>query len=131
MLESIPDPIKRERRRDVIEKGLDSPFFKTAVLRMLELFDDMEARLKEGPWLVGSQYTVADSAFTPYVVRLDHLDVMGLLDKHPRVLDWYSRLKARPSFQKAIVEWENPEYLKLMKQQGRDNWTKILQVAIR
>ena len=29
MLESIPDPIKRERRRDVIEKGLNSPFFKS------------------------------------------------------------------------------------------------------
>jgi glutathione S-transferase len=25
MLESIPDPFKRERRRDVIENGLDSP----------------------------------------------------------------------------------------------------------
>src|SRR5215211_8745027 len=47
MLESIPDPMKRERRRDVIEKGLDSPFFKTAILRMLDLFHDMEARLTE------------------------------------------------------------------------------------
>src|SRR5437762_550137 len=27
MLESVPDPAKRERRRDVIEKGLDSPHF--------------------------------------------------------------------------------------------------------
>ena len=31
MLESIPDPAKRERRRDVIEKGLDSPHFKIAI----------------------------------------------------------------------------------------------------
>jgi hypothetical protein len=56
---------------------------------------------------------------------------MALLDAHPRVLDWYNRLKARPSFQDAIVAWENPDYLKLMKQQGRDNVTKILQVATR
>jgi hypothetical protein len=26
-------------------------------------------------------------AIRPYVVRLDHLDIMGLLDEHPRVLD--------------------------------------------
>jgi len=68
---------------------------------------------------------------TPYVVRLDHLDIMGLLDGHPRVLDWYNRLKSRSSFQKAIVDWENREYLTLMKKQGRENWTKIRQLAIR
>ena len=38
MLESIPDPFKRERRRDVIEKGLDSPHFKIAIARLLELY---------------------------------------------------------------------------------------------
>src|SRR5215470_4308476 len=38
VLESVPDPIKRERRRDVIEKGLDSPFFKQAIARMLKLY---------------------------------------------------------------------------------------------
>jgi len=131
MLESIPDPIKRERRGDVIEKGLDSPYFKIAISRMLELYDDMEARLIEHPWLVGQQYTIADAALTPYVVRLDHLDIMGLLDRHPRVADWYDRLKARPSFQNAIVKWENPDYLALMKRQGRENWLKVRQVAAR
>ena len=37
MLEKIPDPIKRERRRDVIEKGLDSAHFRIAIARMLEI----------------------------------------------------------------------------------------------
>ena len=129
MLESIPDPIKRERRRDVIEKGLDSPFFKIAISRMLELYDDMEARLAEHPWLVGPDYSIADASFTPYVVRLDHLNILGLLDGHPRVMDWYNRPKARPSFQDAIVKWENPDYLALMKRQGRESWNKIRQVA--
>jgi glutathione S-transferase len=91
----------------------------------------METRLARDPWLADSQYTIADAALTPYVVRLDHLDILGLLDKHSRVLDWYSRLKSRPSFQKAIVDWENSQYLTLMKQQGRDNWEKVRQLAIR
>jgi glutathione S-transferase len=130
MLESIPDPIKRERRRDVIEKGLDSPFFKIAISRMLELYDDMEAQLGEHPWLVAEKYTIADASFTPYVVRLEHLGILKLLDRHPRVLDWYVRLKTRPSFQDAIVKWENPDYLALMKRQGRENWDKIRRVAI-
>jgi glutathione S-transferase len=129
MLESIPDPIKRERRRDVIEKGLDSPFFRIAIGRILELFRDMERALEKHPWLVGDRYTIADAAFTPYVVRLEHLDILPLIDRTPRVADWYRRLKARPSFDDAIVRWENPKYLNLMKRQGRENWPKIKEIA--
>jgi glutathione S-transferase len=125
MLESIPDPIKRERRRDVIEKGLDSPFFMTAVARLLTLYRDMDNALASHAWLAGDAYSIADAAFTPYIVRLEHLDVMGLLDPTPRTADWYRRIKARPSFQAAIVRWENAAYLDLMKSQGRENWPKI------
>jgi len=129
MLESIPDPIKRERRRDVIENGLDSQHFHTAVSRLLTLYRDMDAALGRHAWLAGDDYSIADAAFTPYVVRLDHLDVLGLLDGTPRVADWYRRIQARPSFADAIVKWENPKYLELMKRQGRENWPKIKEIA--
>jgi glutathione S-transferase len=129
MLESIPDPIKRERRRDVIEKGLDSQFFRIAIARLLELYRDMDAALAKQRWLAGDAYSIADAAFTPYVVRLDHLDVLGLLERTPRVADWYRRLQARPSFADAIVRWENPKYLGLMKRQGRESWPKISEIV--
>ena len=128
MLESIPDPVKRERRRDVIEKGLDSPFFKTAIARLLTLYRDMDNALARHPWLAGEQYSIADAAFTPYVVRLDHLDIMGLLEPTPRTADWYRRIKGRPSFNDAIVRWENAGYLELMKRQGREDWPKIKEI---
>jgi glutathione S-transferase len=128
MLESIPDPAKRERRRDVIEKGLDSPHFKIAIARLLTLYRDMDKALADHQWLAGDGYSIADAAFTPYVVRLDHLDVMGLLDPTPRTADWYRRIKARPSFNDAIVRWENAKYLELMKRQGRENWPKIKEI---
>ena len=125
MLDSIPDPIKRERRRDVIEKGLDSPHFKLAIARLLTLYRDMDDALAKHAWLAGETYSIADAAFTPYVVRLDDLDVMGLLEPTPRVADWYRRIKARPSFKDGITRWENAGYLELMKRQGRENWPKI------
>src|SRR5690348_8462765 len=53
MLESIPDPAKRERRRDVIEKGLDSPHFKVAIARLLTLYRDMDKSLTQHQWLAG------------------------------------------------------------------------------
>jgi glutathione S-transferase len=129
MLENIPDPFKRERRRDVIEKGLDSEHFKLAIGRLLQLYRDMDRALAGHAWLAGERYSIADAAFTPYVVRLDHLGVMGLLDSAPRVSNWYDRSRARPSFAAAIVRWENPSYLELMKRQGRENWPKIKEIA--
>ena len=128
MLESIPDPAKRERRRDVIEKGVDSPYFRDAIARLLTLYRDMDKALASHAWLAGDSYSIADAAFTPYIVRLDHLDVMGLLDPTPRTADWYRRIKARPSFRLAIVQWENGKYLELMKRQGRENWPKIKEI---
>jgi glutathione S-transferase len=128
MLETIPDPAKRERRRDVIEKGLDSSHFHIAIARLLTLYRDMDDALGRHTWLAGDAYSIADAAFTPYVVRLEHLDVMGLLDPTPRTADWYRRIKARPSFQDGIVRWENAGYLELMKRQGRENWPKIKEI---
>jgi glutathione S-transferase len=129
MLESIPDPAKRERRRDVIEKGLDSPHFRIAISRLMELWRDMDATLAKHPWLAGDRYSIADAAFTPYVVRLDHLDILPMLDSTPRVADWYERLKARPSFKKAILDWENDDYLTLMRGRGREDWPKIQSIV--
>src|SRR6266508_782793 len=42
MLEGIPNPFKRERRRDVIEKGTDSQHFIVATKRLVLLLDEME-----------------------------------------------------------------------------------------
>jgi glutathione S-transferase len=58
MLEQIPEPIKRERRRDVIEKGLDSPHFKVAVARIELLLTEMEQALAQHPWLATDAYTL-------------------------------------------------------------------------
>jgi hypothetical protein len=45
------------------------------------------------------------------------------------VRDWYRRIQARPSYQDAIVRWENADYLSLMKRNGRENWPKIKAIA--
>ena len=118
MLESIPDPIKRERRRDVIEKGLDSQYFKMAIARLLTLYRDMDDALASHAWLAGDGYSIADAAFTPYMVRLEHLDVMGLLDRHPahgRLVSPDQGPAELPGRHRAMGE---RRYLDLMKREG-------------
>ena len=129
MLEEIPNLFKRERRRDVIEKGTGSQHFVIAVRRMVLLLDEMEEALASHAWLAGDQYTLADVAFAPYLARLEHLNVARLFDARAHVADWYRRCKARPSFHEAIVKWENPDYLKLMQARGSDAWPQVQQIA--
>jgi glutathione S-transferase len=125
MLEEIPNLFKRERRRDVIEKGTDSRHFAIAVKRMVQLLDEMEEALGSRRWLAGDDYTLADVAFTPYLARLEHLDLLGMIDQRHRVAEWYRRCKARPSFRDAIVKWENADYLALMKRRGAESWPQV------
>jgi glutathione S-transferase len=125
MLEQIPNIFKRERRRDVIEKGIKSQHFRIAVQRLVQLLNEMEEALSKHPWLAGDTYSLADVAFTPYIVRLEHLNILQILDNYPRVSDWYARCKQRPSFDIAIRKWENADYLALMRKGGEEHWPEM------
>lgn len=62
LINRIPDPIRRERRRDVIDNGVEAREFKTAVRMWEELLTDMETTLGSSAWLVGNSYSLADAA---------------------------------------------------------------------
>jgi hypothetical protein len=128
MLEQIPNIFKRERRRDVIEKGPDSQHFMIAVERMVLLLDEMEESLARHQWLASDDYGLADVAFTPYLARLEHLDILDMVGDRRHVAEWYRRCKQRPSFHAAIVQWENPDYLSLMKRRGREQWPQVQEI---
>lgn len=125
MLERIPNIFKRERRRDVIEKGVKSQHFRIAVQRLVQLLGEMEETLSRHQWLASDAYSLADVAFTPYIVRLEHLNILQVLDNYPRVSDWYARCRHRLSFDTAIRKWENPDYLKLMHKGGEEHWPEM------
>jgi glutathione S-transferase len=116
---------KREAREQILEQGLDAPPVRAAVHRMQDLIALMQASLEKSAWLAGDGYTLADAAFTPYATRLDHLGLLGLLDDAPLVQHWYDRCRQRPSYQAAIRQWENKDYLALMQSSGEHNWPTI------
>jgi glutathione S-transferase len=134
MLEGIPNVFKRERRRDVVENGTRSRHFAIAVERMVQLLDEMEEALtpsgggKGEGWLAGADYTLADVAFTPYLARLEHLAILGMIGERDRVAEWYRRCKARPSYGEAIGKWENADYLALMQRRGTEAWPQIAEI---
>ena len=68
------------------------------------LLDLLEQILDLGPWIVGTEFTLADITIAPYMFRLSALgaDQFWSKDRRPRVHDWYRRLSARPAFQTAV-----------------------------
>ncbi len=104
--ESIPDAAKREKWRQLLELGVDSPIVGEALGRFNKLFRDMEQALAEGPWLCGEAFTLADIGFISFFYRMEAMEAKGIWEKHyPRVTDWFNRCKARPSFRTAIADY--------------------------
>ena len=98
-LMKMPDPARRERQRALIEKGIETPFFRDHIKIFEKTFGEMEAQLGKTRWLACDAYTLADVEITPYVERFDRLGLSGMWDNRPRLADWFARIKARPSFQ--------------------------------
>ena len=100
----IPDPRRRERQRSVFAKGISSPFVADAVRDFDRFLREMEKTLADWPYLGGNAYSLADAAATPYVNRLEMIGVRGVWSTScPRVMDWYGRVRARPSFEAGVT----------------------------
>lgn len=70
--------------------------------RLAQTVQRMEAALEAGPWLIGDMYTLADLILIPLMVRMDDIGLAHIWNDAPRVADWFARVQARPSFDKAF-----------------------------
>lgn len=105
-LAKVPDPAYRERQRLSVEQGLAAPHVAQAVRNFDKYIGEMEATLGGQPYLAGSAYSLAEAAATPYVNRAEMLGLDRLwVDRRPHVADWLARVRARPSFERAITRW--------------------------
>ena len=114
-LTSIPNAERRDRIQLAIDKGMESPMFRPAIQRFRKLLGDMDNVLREQAWLAGNVYSLADLAYTPYIIRLNHLGLDIPTEEYTQVRSWIDRLKARPSFKKGIEKWLNESYLDLFR----------------
>ena len=106
--DGIPEPKRREQRRKSVLLGLLSDEGRCACGFLETMIKDIDAALELGPYLAGDKYSLADAALTPYVHRLWLLGCEELWSRdHPRVQEWYARIKARPSFAEVFTKHEN------------------------
>lgn len=118
-LAATPDLARRERKRVTIEHGMASPAAIKAVNLHDRVLGKIDDRLDGRDWLAGGAYSLAEANLTPYIVRLDHLQLGWMWDKRPRVASWYERIAARPNFA-GIADYLNHAYLTLMAEKGTE-----------
>lgn len=124
-LAQTPDPGRRERKRMGIEKGMDWPPAGDAIRFYDAALGRMEDALENGGgWLVGDAYSLADVAMTPYVVRLDHLNLGWLWDRRPRLARWYEAVQGRPNFS-GLSDHVEQSYLDIMNAHAAELRPKV------
>ena len=119
-LEQIKIPKLREIHEQAITRGLQSPLLKEAVSFYDEVLGNMESALKQENWLAGNTFSLADIALAPYIHRLADLQLSMMWENRPHIADWYRRLKARPSWQAAIVDWNDRKFLGMLQSHGAE-----------
>ena len=102
-------PLKKrtEYKRDVALHGLESKFAREALEHYAKLLELIDAA--GGDWLAGAEFSLADVAAVPYVLRLELLRMDRLWDERSGVAAWYKRVLARPSVRKEILDRMTPE----------------------
>ena len=75
----------------------------TATGMLRDVFDRMEARLRDHDYLVGDSLTLADIAWAPQYVVLSSIGFD--FSAYPRITAWNERLSKRPAYKSAIPDW--------------------------
>jgi glutathione S-transferase len=104
-LAKSPNKARAEIKRQVYHHGLDAPVVVDALRHHQKLLNRIDAAMKEGPYIAGADYSLADVAATPYIWRLTKLRLSRLWDDRPGVARWYERIQQRSTFSKAVEGW--------------------------
>jgi len=99
------DAVRRNNDKINIEHGLASPLLPDALGQFRRLFEEMDHYLQSHAWLAGDSISLADLALVVYAERMGSFQMTPLWAHLTHFNEWVARLKARPSWKKAIVDW--------------------------
>ncbi|MEP0522124.1 MAG: glutathione S-transferase family protein [Hyphomicrobiales bacterium] len=122
----MPSPKAAQKRADLFENGLDSIYVTNDFEVLRILFDDMHEALQKSKWMLGDDYSLADTALLSYIDRLDRLGMSGMWeDRTPTVGKWLAASRARASYAAAIDKFIPDEAAISMREAGDATWPKV------
>jgi glutathione S-transferase len=71
--------------------------------QLIVLLDEAEDQLRTTEFLAGFEFSIADASFVPILARIQLLKLVPeLLKPRPRLLEYFGRMKVRPSYEEVI-----------------------------
>ncbi len=89
--------------RNSSDEGLTEEDRDNAEQLLHEAFTQLDKHLNQHRWLAGDDFTLADITWVPLHYTLERAGFS--FDGHANVKTWAHAIAARPSFQKAVVQW--------------------------
>jgi glutathione S-transferase len=93
-------PLRREFMLAMGRKGFPQKEMDEALGRLRRTYERMDAEIENsgGPWLLGSEISLADIMAMPALVRMADLGQDGAWRDLPGVKRWYEAIRAHPAF---------------------------------
>ena len=121
----MANPATATKRREVLRDGLDSPHVWAAFFTLMQMFDDMQKALVSSKWLIGDDYSIADTSLLSYVDRLERLGFEGLwATRTPKVSEWLLASKQRASYAE-IENYIDPADAQKTRAEGQALWPEV------
>jgi glutathione S-transferase len=121
-----PDATRQERQKHAIDLGFEDPALATTMRKMDNMIRDMQASLAARQWLAGDNFSLADIALIPYIVRLD---VMTLLEiwraDCPRVFEWLAAVRQRRGYAPTYDVLDRSRTHQLMRENGMHAFARL------
>ncbi len=127
-LARMPDPVKRLKRKDLLENGLNSVHVSQALRILRRTFAEMDAALERSGWISGPDFGISDIALVSYVDRLERLGFGGMLEEPaPRIAGWLSAMQARASYRSEVSGRIDHAQAEKMRASGGKYWPELRQ----
>jgi glutathione S-transferase len=93
-------PLRKEFMLAMGRKGFPQKDMDAAMERLRRTYERMDAEIAHsgGPWLLGSDISLADVAVMPAIVRMADLGQDAAWRDLPRMQRWYEAIRAQPAF---------------------------------
>jgi glutathione S-transferase len=128
-LSHMADAEERDRRRKVLDTGAASREAQDAMVTLAGMLARMDRAMATTDYLCGDRYTLADAALTPFLSRLDLLEMSeAWTASHANVTRWWSLMKARQSFLDEPLADITDAYRDMVSTEGRKAWPILREV---
>ncbi|MBX9608707.1 MAG: glutathione S-transferase family protein [Gammaproteobacteria bacterium] len=125
VIEQVPEKPRRERQRRLLLQGYDAPDVAEGVQVYEQTIADLDTLLAMRPWVAGDAFSLADASLAPYFQTLFQFGWEAWYASRAQVADWYTRVRARPSYATGVAADFDADRLADLRARGAPAWDRI------